>query len=104
LRCLLRLGYPGQSPGTFVVRSRNISTGGLGFVHNAYVEAGTHCAVALQSADGYGMIASGRIAWCRRIDMEAFDVGVSFDEPIEVEPFVEAAAGDADEDRFPPVA
>ena len=88
MKCLLRLGYPGQKPGTYVVRSRNLSSGGMGFVHNAYVEAGTHCAVALQHADGYGVVASGRIAWCRRIDLDVFDVGISFDEPIEIDAYI----------------
>ena len=81
--CILRLGYPGQTPGTYLVRCRNLSTGGMGFVHSAMLEPGTRCALALQGNGGAGCIVAARIAWCRPIE-QVYDVGVQFDEPIEV--------------------
>ena len=87
MRCLLRLGFPGTTPGTFMVRSRNISNDGIGFIHGCFIDPGTRCALAVQDDDGFSMMVSGRIAWCKRIDLEAYDVGVQFDQLIEVNRF-----------------
>lgn len=101
MRCMLRLGHPGDAPGTYIVRSRNISSGGLGFIHGCFIEPGTRCSIALQAEDGYGKILAGRIAWCRRVELEAHDVGVQFDESIDVGPFL---LDDAPTDPTPPGA
>ncbi|MEM8738847.1 MAG: PilZ domain-containing protein [Planctomycetota bacterium] len=98
-RCLIRLAPPGRADadhGTYLVHSRNISAGGLGFVHDHELHTGTRCTVALQPAAGRGMILSARVAWCRPILREAedattFDVGVQFDQPIDLDPFFTAA-------------
>ncbi len=86
-RCLIRVGSYGEEAGTFLVRTRNISSGGLGFVHNHDLKAGSRCTIALQLDDGQGMILSGRIAWCREVlqlevEQAAFEIGVQFDRPI----------------------
>lgn len=98
-RCMIRLAPPtnaGADHGTYVVHSRNISTGGLGFVHDRELHAGTRGTVALQSSQGKGMIVPARVAWCRAIqriaeDVTTYDVGVQFDYSIDVSPFVPAA-------------
>lgn len=98
-RCMIRLAPPQQTQddhGTYVVHSRNISTGGLGFVHDQELHPGTRCTVALQSSEGKGLIVSARVAWCRGIsriaeDVTTYDVGVHFDRPIDVSGFVAAA-------------
>lgn len=91
-RCLLRVGSHGPDCGTFMVRTRNISSGGLGFVHSEPMSTGTRCTVALETDDGHGVIASARVAWCREIlqlevESAMFEVGVQFDRPIDLEPF-----------------
>ncbi len=98
-RCVIRLASPAQhgaDHGTYVVQTRNISSGGMGFVHDGELRAGTRCTVGLQPISGKGMILSAKIAWCRGIERPAedarmFDVGVQFDRPIDVDPFVPAA-------------
>lgn len=98
-RCVIRLAPPeqeGADHGTYLVHSRNISSGGLGFVHNHELQSGTRCTVALQPATGRGMIIAARVAWCREIsrvaeETLAYDVGVQFDRPIDVSPFMPAA-------------
>lgn len=86
-RCLVRVGSQGREAGTYMVRTRNISAGGLGFVHHHDLRPGTRCTVALQADNGRGMIISGRIAWCREVlqlELEdaAYEIGVRFDQPI----------------------
>jgi len=98
-RCVIRLAPPENREadhGTYLVHSRNISSGGLGFVHDHELHAGTRCTVALQPPHGRGMILSAKVAWCRGIrrvaeDVLLYDVGVQFDRPIDVGAFIPAA-------------
>ncbi|MEO0476433.1 MAG: PilZ domain-containing protein [Planctomycetota bacterium] len=90
-RCLLRLN---SSAGTFIVRSRDISSGGLRFVHGHPLRASTRCTIALQSENGPGRILSAVVAWCKEIEffdpeVEAYEVGIKFDEPIDIRPYTE---------------
>ena len=88
MRCVLRLGFPGTTPGTYMVRSRNISSDGMGFIHGCHIAPNTRCAMAIQDDDGVGLTVSGRVAWCRNIEMDTYDVGIQFDKPIEVNRFL----------------
>lgn len=88
-RCMLRLN---SAAGTFIVRSRDISSGGLRFVHGSPLRASTRCTIALQSDSGPGRILSAVVAWCKEIeffdpDVEAWEVGIKFDTPIDLRPF-----------------
>ena len=90
-RCLLRLN---SAAGTFIVRSRDISSGGLRFVHGQPLRASTRCTIALQSENGPGRILSAVVAWCKEIeffdpDVEAWEVGIKFDDPIDIRPYTE---------------
>lgn len=93
-RCILRLeGSEKRGAGTFLVRTRNISRGGLGFVHHQTLVAGTRCTVALQGEDGQGRIMAGRVVWCQEVmqlevETPLFQVGVQFDQPIDLEPLM----------------
>ena len=91
MRCMLRVGGDG-SGGIFNIHSRNVSSGGLGFLHGGFIDPGTRCTVAMVSPFDHGVIASGRIAWCRPIEMDVYDAGVEFDKPIDLEPFLPDAA------------
>eukprot|EP00752_Nemacystus_decipiens_P013779 g12232.t1 len=89
-RCMLRLN---SSAGTYIVRSQDISSGGMRFVHGQPLRASTRCTIALQSDHGPGRILSAVVAWCKEIEfydpgVEAWEVGVKFDNAIDVRPFV----------------
>ncbi len=98
-RCVLRLApadQPEADHGTYLVHSRNLSDGGLGFVHDAPLQPETRCTVALQPASGKGVILAARVAWCHAIDRLAedalrYDIGVQFDRPLDTTPFTPAA-------------
>ena len=96
--CLVRLGPAGPEgtfQGTYQVSTRNISAGGVGFVHDRPLTRGTRATVALQPPAGPGVVLSGRVAWCREIhdftDRALHQVGVQFDQPVDIDPFVHAA-------------
>lgn len=88
-RCLLRLN---SSAGTYIVRSQDISSGGMRFVHGSPLRASTRCTIALQSDNGPGRIMSAVVAWCKEIeffdpDVEAYEIGIKFDTAIDVRPY-----------------
>ena len=98
--CLIRLGPAGPEgtfQGTYQVSTRNISSGGIGFVHDRPLTRGTRATVALQPPAGPGLVLSGRVAWCRELDDATADgqplhqVGVQFDQPVDIDPFIYAA-------------
>ena len=90
LRCLLRLS---AQSGTFIVRSRNISAGGLRFVHGQPLRPSTRCTIAIQTQQGMGRILGAVVTWCKEVefedpDIEAYDIGVKFDESIDTGTFI----------------
>ena len=98
--CMIRLGPAGPDGtflGTYQISTRNISAGGIGFVHDRALTRGTRATVALQPTQGPGLILSARVAWCREVPevfedcTPLFQVGVQFDQPIDIDPFIPAA-------------
>ncbi len=87
IRCAIRTQTPDGQSATYVVQSRNISSGGLGFLTHQHLEPRTRCTVAIQGPEGQGLIASASIAWCREIQADANEVGIQFDQPIDITAF-----------------
>lgn len=80
-RCLLRMN---AQAGTYIVRTRDISAGGLCFVHGQPLRPSTRCTIAIQSDLGPGRIVSAVVAWCKEVDLfdpdvEAYEIGIKFD-------------------------
>ncbi|MEM1211722.1 MAG: PilZ domain-containing protein [Planctomycetota bacterium] len=103
-RCVLRLdGY--RATGTFAIRTQNISAGGLGFIHAAPIPRDTRCTVALQPEHVPGIITAARVAWCKPLHLHdddaldtdapvppaAYELGIQFDTPIDLDPFSRVA-------------
>lgn len=74
-----------------IVRPRNISSSGIGLLHGSFLYPGTTCTIALKTTAGKHVLASGRIVHCRCVRGRAHEVGVQFDNPIDVEDFVRVA-------------
>lgn len=83
-RCVVHLQQPGALRFTpYVVKTRNISAGGMAFLHGGYVHVGTSCIVQLIRADGHWSDIPGRVVQCRYLRRGSLhEVGVLFDEPI----------------------
>lgn len=84
-RCLLRLS---GTAGTFIVRTRDVSAGGLCFVHGQPLRPSTRCTIAIQTEMGPGRIISAVVTWCKEVefydpDLEGYEIGVKFDTPID---------------------
>jgi len=73
---------------TYALAPRNISRTGLSLLHGKFVYGGTNCVVGLPALDGQVIPARGRVIWCRLIAGRVHELGIRFDEPIDVGEFV----------------
>lgn len=85
----LKLVLPDYRSTSHKVRLRNISTGGVGFFHSAFVHRGTRCYVALRTLSGQGVAVSGEVTWCRFLSNCTHEVGVRCDEEINLTQFLD---------------
>ncbi len=76
----------------YIVRSRDLSPGGIGFIHGAYIHVGSQCRVILKDREGKVVCLEGVVRHCDYLSGTAHDVGVQFDKPINLRPFLGAVA------------
>ena len=72
----------------FRVATRNLSTGGIGVLHDGFVHAGTPCLVGLKTLGGRARTVRGSVVRCRHLSGSAHEVGVGFDSVIEPSSFI----------------
>ncbi len=80
--CIIRLGQNVEHTGTFLVKLRDVSATGLGFYSAQPFPPKSRCTVALQDAQGHGLVCAASVVWCKSIDDQLNDVGIQFDQPI----------------------
>jgi hypothetical protein len=85
---VVRLHQPGRDPMDYLVRPRNLSEGGLGFLHGGFVYPGSIFIVSLVSLDGLKVTVPGKVVRSSCVFGRIHDVGVSFDSAISIEDFV----------------
>lgn len=68
--------------------SRNISRGGVSFLHTAYVHTDLPVVVVLKKQNGQDVQIAGRVSRCRHIERHLHEVGVRFNSPIDVHEFL----------------
>ncbi|MFT3685940.1 MAG: response regulator [Phycisphaerales bacterium] len=68
--------------------ARNISTEGLGILHNAYVHSGTRCVVHLKHLNGHDVAIDASAVRCRHVRGLVHEVGLRFNSPINVRDFI----------------
>jgi hypothetical protein len=94
LSCLLRIDQGDEEATIFLVRTRNISDGGLSVLHGGPIDPNTPCVVALEAAAGRGLIQRAKVVWSRKIEgnpaglPEAWEMGLQFDRPINATQFL----------------
>lgn len=80
--------FDGQ-PASCRVRPRNLSRGGIAFLHEAYVYPETPCTVVLISRMYQPIEVSGKVVGCRHVSGRLHEVAVAFDKQIEPDDFLE---------------
>lgn len=88
------LHHPGGSVVNYLVRPRNLSRRGVGFLHGNFVHIGSRCQVHLLRLDRRPEAINGAVARCQHVDGLVHEIGVRFDEPIELAHFL-TRPGDA---------
>jgi hypothetical protein len=73
---------------TYAVIPRNISRRGMAMLHGKFVYNGTGCVLGLKALDGQVVPVRGRVMWCRLVTGRVHEVGIRFDEPVDLADFV----------------
>ena len=79
---------PDGSSVDFAVVPRNLSAGGMAFIHGQFLYPGSACEVTLAGEEGDHRV-TGRICNVRHLTALVHEISVSFDEPIDLPRFIE---------------
>ncbi|MCC6681211.1 MAG: PilZ domain-containing protein [Phycisphaeraceae bacterium] len=88
VQCVMRVTLKEGSQ-IFLVHSRDISRGGMGFQHHEPLPVGADCTVVLETNRGQAQMVSGRIRWTREIGGGLFTMGLVFDQSVNLEDFID---------------
>lgn len=86
---LLKVYGDGMDARRFSVCGRNISSGGMAFLHGGFLHSGTRMQVCLVRLDGKVSKVSGRVVRCRHVAGRIHEVGMIFDSKIEVDAYAD---------------
>ena len=91
----VRIDHPGGSVSECRVLTRDLSTGGLSFVHTGYVHVGTRVEVTLRRVEGGASDQIlGTVMRCTHLGRTWHTVGVKFDARVVVDLYASPPAGD----------
>ena len=76
---------------TFSASGRDISASGMGFYHTAYVHPDTPCTILMRTLKNDAVAIRGTAARCRHVSGRIHEVGVLFENEIEVGQFVQGS-------------
>ena len=86
--------HPGGTVISLAVAPRDISAGGVGFLHGAFVHTGTLCRMRIQDGSGCTTYAHGHVVRCEHLRGRVHLVGVRFENELSIDALL-GAAGDA---------
>ncbi|TVQ63392.1 MAG: response regulator [Phycisphaerales bacterium] len=85
----IELEQPSGGSVQLVVACRNISQGGASLLHRAYVHPNTACRISLPHRTHGHAELTGTIMHCQHLTGVVHELGVKFDEPINIKEFLE---------------
>lgn len=86
--CIIHFQTPGLSqPAAYVAPTRNISSGGMSFLHGGFVYPGTRCVVQIISKKGSWKHIEAKVVRCVFVSGTIHEVGVAFATEIEPSEF-----------------
>jgi hypothetical protein len=77
-----------SSQRSYLVRPRNLSEGGLGFIHGTFVYPGSKAVVSLFNREGEQVSIPGKIVRCRHVRAHIHELGMKFDEPVDLTKYI----------------
>lgn len=84
----MELQHPGGAATTLNYVPRNISREGMGLLHSSFVYTGTRCTVFLPHPARGQAAVGGTVVRCRHFRGKIHEIGVRFDQPIDVREFL----------------
>lgn len=87
---LLTMEYPGGSEAHFRIYPWDLSRGGLGFFHRAFVYPGTRCSFAGLNFEGQTFLIKGDVVRCAHVSGNVHAVGVKLEAEIDPEVYLGA--------------
>lgn len=85
---IIEVFHPGGTNSNYLVKPRNLSSHGIGFLHGSFLHSGTECHVWVRTTAGSLVCVTGAVARCQWITGRVHEIGVKFDEPITLEDFL----------------
>jgi CheY-like chemotaxis protein len=79
---VVRVQNPGGASVSYLVRARNLSTSGVGFLHGTFLYPGSSCTVRLTGTKGQPVEVAGKVARCQHVRGRVHEIGVLFRRPI----------------------
>ena len=61
---------------------RNISAGGLSFLHRSMLHVGTTAAITIPHSNGKSLQRAGRVVRSRHVSGMVYEIGLQFDQPL----------------------
>lgn len=87
---LLRISHPGGSIAAVKVACRNLSHGGMSILHSSFVYPGSRCAITVPHPTRGDLSVTGEVVRCNHIHRMIHEIGIKFDELIDVREFIPA--------------
>ncbi len=84
----VRIIHPAGNEMNVRMACRNLSKGGIGLLHRSYLHLGTRCAVTLNHPSNGDIEIPGEIVRCIHIKGMIHELGVKFDEEIDIRDFM----------------
>jgi hypothetical protein len=75
----------------YLVVTRNISRRGAGVLHGKFLHRETRIILRLPRLDGTAALVHGRVRQCRYVRGRIHEIGIEFDQPVELEQFITSA-------------
>jgi len=83
----------------YLTTPRNISAGGLAFLHGGYLHKGSKCRVDLVRLDGKTVSLVGHVAACRHVEGTVHEIGLKFDQIVDPAQFVRMPGDESRQDE-----
>jgi hypothetical protein len=99
LAAFLDVEHPSGARSSFLVRPRDISRTGFGFIHGAFLHPTSRVELTLVTPQKRLIRRCGRVSRCRYVRGKVHEVGIVFDQAFAADPL--AAAGPADGRKMP---
>lgn len=103
---LVTVTHPAGNTDSYLVVPRDISVGGVSFLHGQFIHPKCRCQVALPTPGGSWFRVTGKVVRCRHREGMIHEVSVAFDERIDPSVFLQPPppAPDQSPDKSPPSA